>query len=238
LSGAEVELDAHHDHAGRQLSVLLSAALTAAQTAAQLRADRARAAEQQTREQQRQAETAGREAARRAEQAERAATEAQRRQFAMTPASTWLRDAPESAAAAWAAADVLRRSDPAAARHAEAWETIFEREGVDVNNVRASATTGAAQVTSPEGPGAEADAASQTVAGQSVAAGEADREAAAANGSAYGDGALTARLGGAMSTKTNSEIEAAAESRGQVGDEHVLTALQENAREHAQVLEP
>lgn len=145
----EVELD-QHGEAGRQLSALLSAALAAAQAGAQVAAQRARQhsqqadqqtrqAEQQTREQQRQAQQAAAGAQRQLERQQRTEQAVRHRQWGLKPTAQWLHDNPLSAAAAWSSADVHRDEDPVAARHAEQWETIFKRDGIGVEDVRANA---------------------------------------------------------------------------------------------------
>lgn len=173
----EVELDQHGD-AGRQLSALLSAALAAAQSAAQVSAQRARdrarqadeqaqQAQQQTREQQRRLEQAERARQRQLEQQQRAEQAVRHRQWNLKPTAQWLHDNPLSAAAAWASADVHRGEDPVADRHADQWETIFQREGIDVDDIRADAP---AAVAAAEHQQAGAGAASGEVAGELAAA--------------------------------------------------------------------
>lgn len=163
MTGHEVELDIAHEHAGRQVSALLSAALTAAQSAAQISAGRARqreaAAEAQARAAQRatdQLSRAEQQAQRRSDQvaalaqrqAERQArTEEslQHKQWGLKPDAQWLEDNPLSAASAWASADTHRHTDPIAARHAEQWEAVFAKAGIDLDEVRANAAAGTAQ---------------------------------------------------------------------------------------------
>jgi len=250
MKGHEVELDAH-EHAGRQLSALLSAALAAAQSAAQVAADKARErsriAEQQAREANRQAELMTREQQRDAQQAEQARRQielaAQRqaerqarteesvrhRHWNLKPSSQWLHDNPLSAAAAWASADVHRAEDPVAARHAEQWETIFKKENINVDDIRANAPAAVAAAEQQEAPNPAAAAAEPAelagelaaaeVASTAVVAGavdvanalETEREkvagASAAGSSqwtAYADGAPAAALGGrGVSTPPN-----------------------------------
>ncbi len=196
MTGTEVELDIAHEHAGRQVSALLSAALTAAQSAAQIAADRARrreaAAEVQTREAQRvtdQQTRAEQQAQRRTEQTEALAQrQAERqtrteeslrhKQWGLTPDAQWLADNPLSAASAWASADTHRTTDPIAARHAERWEAVFAKAGVDLDEVRANAAAattdpGQDDVTTDAGEAA-GDLAAAEVAVGAAAAGAAD----------------------------------------------------------------
>jgi hypothetical protein len=224
----ETELD-QHGEAGRQLSALLSAALAAAQAAAQVAAQRARQrthqsdqqtrqAEQQTREQQRHAQLAQAAAQRQLARQQRAEQAVRHRQWGLKPTSQWLHDNPLSAAAAWASADVHRSDDPVAVRHAEQWETIFKREGIDVDDVRANAPAAVAAAEQAHGPaeGPSTTAESAGMAGElaaaevatgavvagvvDVAAAELAEHAHTAAGtsqwSAYADGAPTAALGG------------------------------------------
>lgn len=149
MSNSEVELD-QHGEAGRQISALLSAALAAAQAADQVAAHRARErarhseqqgqqAEQLTREQQRQAQQADVTAQRQLERQERTEQTVRHRQLGLKHIAKWLHENPLSAAGAWSSADVRRGEDPVAARHADEWETVFAREGIDVADVRANA---------------------------------------------------------------------------------------------------
>jgi hypothetical protein len=229
MSNHEVELD-QHGEAGRQVSALLSAALAAAQAAAQVSAQRARdttrqadqqtrQAEQQTREQQRQAQQAEAAAQRQLERQQRTEQAVRHRQWGLKPTAQWLHDNPLSAAAAWASADVHRGDDPVAARHAEQWETVFKREGIDVDDVRTNApaavaaaeqeqgTAASPSSTTPEpvelaGELAAAEVATGAVVAGAVdvAAAEAAQHAHSAAGSsqwsAYADGAPAAALGG------------------------------------------
>ena len=254
----EVELD-QHSHAGRHLSALLSAALAAAQAGAQVAADRARhrarAADQRTRDASRLGEQLTREEQREAQQAQQAQRQtelaAQRqaerqtrteqavrhRQWGIKPTSQWLHDNPLSAAAAWASADVHRGDDPVAARHAQQWETIFTREGIDTAAVRANAPAAVAAAEHhalPAAPTAAAEPvelageiAAVEVAGTATVAGavdvahalEAQRDkiaAASTAGSsqwtAYADGAPAAMLGGrGVSTPPNQVLAQARE---------------------------
>ena len=219
MTGQEVELD-QHAHATRSLSALLSAALAAAQAAAQVSAQRARATAQRADQQTRQAEQVTREQARlaqqQAERQQRATQNVQHRQWSLKPTAQWLHDKPLSAAAAWASADVARDQDPAAARHAEQWETIFKQEGVDADEVRADTPAAVAAVeqgpTPPAGGGAPqpvelaGELAAVEVASGAVLAGAADvahaaattaqHGEAAAQWTAYADGEPAAALGG------------------------------------------
>jgi hypothetical protein len=123
---------------------------------------------------------------------------------------------------------VHRSDDPVAARHAEQWETVFKREGIDVDDVRANAPTAVAAAeqehnttaspTTSAGPAELAgELAAAEVAAGAVAAGAVDvaaaevakhAQGAAAAGtsqwSAYADGAPAAALGGrGVSTPPN-----------------------------------
>ncbi len=241
----ETELD-QQGEAGRQLSALLSAALAAAQAGAQVAAQRlrhrthqadeqTRQAEQQTREQQRQAQLAEAAAQRQLERQQRAEQAVRHRQWGLKPTSLWLHDNPLSAAAAWASADVHRSDDPVAARHAEQWETVFKREGIDVDDVRANASaavTAAEQAKDPAaGPLATAgpaemagDLAAAEVAAGAVIGGAVDAAGAefaehahsaggASQWSAYADGAPAAALGGrGVSTPPNQVLAQAREA--------------------------
>lgn len=254
----EVELD-QHSHAGRHLSALLSAALAAAQAGAQVAAGRsrhrARAADQRTRDASRLGEQLTREQQREAQQRQQAqrqtelATQRQaerqtrteqavrHRQWGIKPTSQWLHDNPLSAAAAWASADVRRGDDPVAARHAQQWETVFSREGIDIDDVRAnapSAVAAAEHQTLPASPPAAAEPVELTgeiaaveVAGTAVVAGavdvahalEAQRDkvagastAGSSQWTAYADGAPAAALGGrGVSTPPNQVLARARE---------------------------
>lgn len=193
----EIELD-QTGHAGGQASALLSAALAAAQTAAQTAAERARrraaAQTELARAAERQAERmsqTGRAAAERAQavdrrnQEQRARTEeaVRHRQWGLKPTSEWLHDNPLSAAAAWANADV-HRGDPIAARHAEQWETVFKKEDIDLDEVRANAEAAVAEAEQRQqaeaparqetGPDLAGDAVTAAVIGGAVVAGAAD----------------------------------------------------------------
>ena len=236
FNGGEVDLDQHGD-AGRQVSALLSAALAAAQAAAQVSAQRSRdstrqadqqtrQAEQQTREQQRQAQQADAAAQRQLERQQRTEQAVRHRQWGLKPTAQWLYDNPLSAAAAWSSAEVHRGEDPVAARHAEQWETVFKREGIDVDDVRANATaavTAADQAHDPAaGPSTPVEPvemagelAAAEVAARAVVAGAVDVAAAevaehvrgaagSSQWSAYADGAPAAVLGGrGVSTPPN-----------------------------------
>ena len=168
MTGHEVELDIAHEHAGRQVSALLSAALTAAQSAAQIAADRvrqrevaaetqARAAQrvtdQQTRAEQqaqRQAQQTEALAQRQAERQARTEETLRHKQWGLKPDAEWLADNPLSAASAWAGADTHRHSDPIAARHAQLWEAVFAKAGIDLDEVRTNATAATADNTADE----------------------------------------------------------------------------------------
>ncbi len=225
-NGREVELD-QHGQAGRQVSALLSAALAAAQAAAQVAAQRARQhtrqaeqhtrqAEQRTREHQRQAQQADAAVQRQLERQQRTEQSVRHRQWGLKPTAQWLHDNPLSAAAAWASADVHRGDDPVAVRHAAQWERVFQREGIDVDDVRANAPAavaaaeqahGTATGSSTSGGPAEVAgelAAAEVAAGAVVAgavdvaevAGQGHGPGAATQWSAYADGAPAAALGG------------------------------------------
>lgn len=227
MSNFEAELD-QHGEAGRQLSALLSAALAAAQASAQVSAQRARdttrqadqqsrQAEQHTREQQRQAQHAEVAAQRELERQQRTELAVRHRQWGLKPTAQWLHDHPLSAASAWASADVHRGEDPVAARHAEQWETVFTREGIDIDDVRANApvalaaaeqdhSTAAASSTATEPVEIVGELAAAEVATGAVAAGAIDVAAAehaqiasavgTSQWSAYADGAPAAAVGG------------------------------------------
>ena len=200
MTGHEVELDIAHEHAGRQVSALLSAALTAAQSAAQISADRARQREiaadaqaraaqrstdQQTRAQQqaqRRQEQTEALAQRQAERQARTEESLRHKQWGLKPDAQWLADNPLSAASAWASADAHRHTDPIAARHAEQWEAVFAKAGIDLDHVRANAAgtltdQGTATVEAAETEpvdAAEAELAAAEVAAGAVAAGAVD----------------------------------------------------------------
>lgn len=187
MSPTEIELDGAGEHASRQLSALLSAAMAAAQSAAQLAADRARrqaaAADQQARQtdratqQQHQAQLAAQRQADRQWQVQQSV---QHKQWALQPSAQWLHDNPLSAASAWASADAHRSTDPVAARHAEQWETVFTREGIDLADVRANAAAATTEPGKGTNPGLAADTeltgniAAADVAGAAVIAGAVD----------------------------------------------------------------
>jgi hypothetical protein len=244
VSNEEVELN-QHGEAGRQVSALLSAALAAAQAGAQVAAHRARErtrqaeqqtrrAEQQTREQQRQAQQDDAAVQRQLERQQRTELAVRHRQWGLKPTSQWLHDNPLSAAAAWASADVYRGGDPVAARHAEQWETVFQREGIDVDDVRANAPAAVAAAEQEQGTAsAPATAEPAEVAGElsaaevataAVVAGAVDVAAAevaehahnaagSSQWSAYADGAPTAALGGrGVSTPPNQVLAQARET--------------------------
>lgn len=139
------------------------------------------------------------------------------RQWGLKPTCQWLHDNPLSAAAAWASADVHRGDDPVAARHAEHWETVFKREGIDVYDVRANAPAAVAAAEQQQGAAASSPTSAEAaemggelaaaeaatgavVAGAvDVAAAEVADHARSAAGSshwsAYADGAPAAALG-------------------------------------------
>jgi hypothetical protein len=243
VSNDEVELN-QHGEAGRQVSALLSAALAAAQAGAQVAAHRARErtrqadqqtrrAEQQTREQQRQAQQDEAAVQGQLERQQRTELAVRHRQWGLKPTSQWLHDNPLSAAAAWASADVYRGGDPVAARHAEQWETVFQREGIDVDDVRANAPAAVAAAEQEQGTvSAPATAEPVEVAGgltaaevatAAVVAGAVDVAAAevaehahtagSSQWSAYADGAPTAALGGrGVSTPPNQVLAQARET--------------------------
>ena len=240
MSDQEIELDPH-THAGRQVSALLSAALAAAQAGAQVAAQRARQdtrqAEQLSREQQRHAQQAALAAERQLERQQCAEQAVRHRQWGLKPTAQWLHDNPLSSAAAWASADMHRSDDPVAARHAEQWETVFKREGIDVDDVRANApaavaaaeqehNTTASPTTSAEPAEMAGELAAAEAAGGAVVAGAVDvaaaevaehaRGAAAAGTSqwsAYADGAPAAALGGrGVSTPANQVLAQARET--------------------------
>ncbi len=244
MSDHEVELDQHSD-AGRHIQALLSAALAAAQAGAQVAARRARQhqrdADQQTREaqqlsraQQREAALAQQGAQRQLERQQRTEQAVQHRQWGLKPAAQWLHDNPLSAAAAWASADVRRGDDPVAAHHAEQWETVFKREGIDVADVRANApaAVAAAEQHDPSSASTPAGAAPAEMAGElaavevaagavitgavDVAAAELAEHGHAGSGSqwsAYADGAPAAALGGrGVSTPPNQVLTKAREA--------------------------
>lgn len=245
MSDHEVELDQHSD-AGRHIQALLSAALAAAQAGAQVAAQRARQhqrdADQQTREaqqlsraQQREAALAQQAAQRQLERQQRTEQAVRHRQWGLKPTAQWLHDNPLSAAAAWASADVHRGDDPVAARHAEQWETVFKREGIDVADVRADAPAAVAALEQQHHPSSTStsaaaapaemadDLAAVEVATGAVIAGAVDVAAAeiaehghAGSGSqwsAYADGAPAAALGGrGVSTPPNQVLAKARET--------------------------
>lgn len=238
MSNSEVELD-QHSEAGRQVSALLSAALAAAQAAAQVSAQRSRdtrrqadqqtrQAEQLSREQQRQTQQLDAAAQRQLERQQRTEQAVRHRQWGLAPTAEWLHDNPLSAAAAWASADVYRGNDPVAARHADQWETVFKREGIDVDDVRANAPaavaaaeqdqgTAVASSTSTEPVEVAGELAAAEVATGAVLAGAVDvaaelaehgpgasSAAGTSHWSAYADGAPAAALGGrGVSTPPN-----------------------------------
>lgn len=244
MSNQEVDLD-QHGEAGRQVSALLSAALAAAQAAAQVAAQRTRQdsrqsdqqtrqAEQQTREQRCQAQQADAAAQRQLERQQRTEQAVRHRQWGLKPTAQWLHDNPLSAAAAWSSAEVHRGDDPVAARHAEQWETVFKREGIDVDDVRANAPAAVAAAEqehgvagpSPTSEPAEmaGELAAAEVAARAVVAGAVDvtaaevaehahRAAGASQWSAYADGAPAAALGGrGVSTPPNQVLAQARET--------------------------
>lgn len=247
MSNHEVDLDQHGD-AGRQVSALLSAALAAAQAAAQVSAQRSRnttrqadqqsrQAEQQTREQQRAAQQVDAAAQRQLERQQRTEQAVRHRQWGLKPTAQWLHDNPLSAAAAWSSAEVHRGEDPVAARHAEQWETVFKREGIDVDDVRANAPAAVAaaeqaqahdQAAGSSTPTEPAEMAGELAAAEvavgAVVAGAVDVAAAevaehvrgaagSSQWSAYADGAPAAVLGGrGVSTPPNQVLARARET--------------------------
>ncbi len=189
----EPELDGALDHTSRKITTMLSGVLAAAQAAAQIHAERARRAHQNadrltraaqqtqrdaarrddlaSRTVQRQADTATREAQQATASAERAVNSMREKQWSLKPTEQWWHDAPQSAAEAWASAAVHRDTDPLAARCAEQWETVFAREGVDMEDVRTRASRLQAEpqpAASVDHPHA-ADAAIDTFAGELAA---------------------------------------------------------------------
>lgn len=141
----EVELDGTGDHVARHLSTLASTGMATTQIASQQSATRARAEQAALRDQQhtadrqtRAAQTAQRDQQRIAEQHARAVTTARHAQWRLQPTTGWLYDDPTGAARAWRLANLNRSTDPLAARHAAAWETVFTRDGLHVPALRAA----------------------------------------------------------------------------------------------------